>query len=176
MKPNELIRSIQRMRDLPPLICLIVVCAVSLFFVPWWATLILFAIGYCVLGYLTYQHAIKTVRIMTGMTYPNAQRLYRAAITGDWSKIRDDELSLQQKAAWGSKLQTQLATVIILERTRRKTEEERRKIEEEMQKEFQRCLKEEQAHGTDSKSEKDSTENKAEDRSKIFDQIFGGDQ
>src|SRR5260221_2111477 len=76
MKPDELKRSIQLMRDLPSFICLIVICAVSLFFVPWWTSLALFAIGYCVLGYLTYRHAIKTVRTMTGLAHPRAQVLY----------------------------------------------------------------------------------------------------
>jgi len=69
---------------------------------------------------------------MTGLAYPRAQVLYRAAMTGDWSKIKDGELTIQQKASWGSKLQIQLATVIICERTRRETEEERRKIEEKL--------------------------------------------
>ncbi len=105
-------------RDLPSFICLIVVSAVSLFFVPWWAALALFAIGYCVLGYLTSRHA------MTGLAYPRAKVFYRAAITGDWSKIRDNELSIQQKPSWGSKLQMQLATVIIAERANRKTNQE----------------------------------------------------
>jgi hypothetical protein len=97
---NELKRSIPQMRDLPVLIGLIVVSAVSLFFVPWWASLVLFAIGYCVLEYLTYRHVIKTVRTMTDLAYPRAQRLYHAAMTGDWSKIRDDELSVRHKPAW----------------------------------------------------------------------------
>lgn len=107
---------------------------------------------------------------MTGLAYPRAQVFYRAAMTGDWSKIKDDELAIQQKLSWGSKLQMQLATVIALEKARRKTEEERRKIEEEMQEEFERSFKEEPTLGTNSKSE-----NKPGEPS-IFDKIFGRDQ
>src|SRR5260221_7275884 len=115
MKPNELKRSIQLMRDLPPFICLIVVCAVSLFFIPWWASLALFATGYCVLGYLTYLHAIKMVRTLTGLPAARTRALYSAAITGDWSKIKDEELVVRPKPdsefPWRkSKLQNQLAT------------------------------------------------------------------
>lgn len=94
---------------------------------------------------------------MTGLAYPRAQVFYRAAMTGDWSKIKDDELAIQQKLSWGSKLQMQLATVIAPEKARRKTEEERRKIEEEMQEEFERSFKEEPTLGTNSKSENRKT-------------------
>jgi len=114
------------MRDLPPFICLIVLCAISLFFVPWWTSLALFVLGFCLFGFLTYLHAIKTIRWLTGLNYRRANKLYRATMTGNWSEIGDDELrSFQHKSAWNSsKLQKQLATLIISERVRRNTEHE----------------------------------------------------
>jgi hypothetical protein len=131
------------MRDRPLLICLIVVCAVSLFFVPWWASLGLFVAGYCIVGYLTYLNAIRAVRKLTGVNFNRANKLYKAATSGNWSEISNDELGqFAQKPNWKSKLEVQFATLIIAERVTRETSKEFSEIMDPLEAKFSAEMKE----------------------------------
>jgi hypothetical protein len=108
-----------------------------------------FVVGYIVLGHITYLIAINDIREVTGLDHFRANKVYKAALTGNWSEISDDELRLpdRKKAASKdtlsgqyftgispdflfpkreskSKLKIQLIGVMIMERTRRETAKE----------------------------------------------------
>src|SRR5258708_35795728 len=62
-------------------LCLLVISAVSLLVIPWWAALLLFLICYCVAGVITLKVAVGKVGRCKGFSRERARMLYRAAIT-----------------------------------------------------------------------------------------------
>jgi len=101
-------------------LCLLVISAVSLLFVPWWVALLLFLVSYCVAGAITLKVAIGKVERCTGLSRERASLLYRAALTGNWSEISDEELQhIPKIPTFRSKLETQLATCMMAESVRR---------------------------------------------------------
>jgi|HubBroStandDraft_6_1064221.scaffolds.fasta_scaffold3198727_1 hypothetical protein len=102
-------------------LCLLVISAVSLLFIPWWAALLLFLVGYCVAGVITLKVAVGKVERCTGLSRERARLLYRAALTGNWSEISDEELRhIPKNPTFRSKLETQLATCMMAESVRRR--------------------------------------------------------
>ena len=102
-------------------LCLLVISAISLLFIPWWAALLLFLVGYRVAGAVTLNVAVGKVERCTGLSRERARLVYRAAITGNWSEISDEELQrIPKNPTFRSKLETQLATCMMAERVRRR--------------------------------------------------------
>jgi ABC-type transport system involved in cytochrome bd biosynthesis fused ATPase/permease subunit len=102
-------------------LCLLIISVVALLFIPWWAALLLFLIGYCVVGAVTLNVAVGKVERCTGLSRERARQLYRAAITGNWSGISDEELQhIPKNPTFRSKLETQLATCMMAESVRRR--------------------------------------------------------
>jgi hypothetical protein len=125
------------MRDVKPFLALVVVCGLLLLVVPWWIALGVFVVGYIALGHLTYQWAIVAIREVTGLDFYRANAVYKAALSGDWSKIPTNELRtpkiptnelrtpvpLDRQLALlkgpQAKFKRQLIALIIMERNRR---------------------------------------------------------
>lgn len=102
-------------------LCLLLISLVALLFIPWWAALLLFLIGYFVVGAVTLYIAVGKVERCTGLSPERARLLYRAAITGNWSQISDEELQhIPKSPTFRSKLETQLATCMMAESVRRR--------------------------------------------------------
>src|SRR5215469_12119211 len=58
---------------------LLVISALSLLFIPWWAAVLLFLVSYCVAAAITLKVAVRKVERCTGLTRERARLLYRAA-------------------------------------------------------------------------------------------------
>jgi hypothetical protein len=102
-------------------LCLLLISLVSLLFIPWWAALLLFLVSYCVVGAVTLNVAVRKVERCTGLSRERSRLLYRAAITGKWSEISDEELKhIPKNPTFRSKLETQLATCMMAESVRRR--------------------------------------------------------
>ena len=112
------------MRDLKPLLALVVVSGLLLFIVPWWVALGAFIGGYIALGKITFMHVIADIQEVTGLDYFRAVAIYEASLNGDWSKISTADLQVKKtphSRKKGERVRTkrQVATLILMEKSRR---------------------------------------------------------